>query len=203
MEPTLAPESRIPVEDSDGVSSHRVQRSVIGILIWGTVLLAAWVTLGFFLYVVPAVDQPERSDAVVVLAPVVGTGRLEFAESLMSEGYGTTLVMSVPGDGSGQRSSHICRGSRTYPVICFSPDPETTQGEARAIRSLSEEYGWRSVTVVTNDFHVTRARTIIERCYSYQLNMVAVRGDRPLISWAQEFVYESAALLKAAVHPEC
>ncbi|MBD1593446.1 YdcF family protein [Arthrobacter sp. S1_S22] len=172
-------------------------------LVWGSTLLAAWVIVGFFLYVVPAVDQPERSDALVVLAPSAGTGRLELGEHLMSEGHGTTLVVSMPDDETGGASSEICRAKRTYPIICFSPDPVTTQGEARAIRSLSKEYGWRSLTIVTNDFHVTRARTIIERCYSYKLIMAAVRADRPLASWVDVFLYESGALVKAAVHPEC
>jgi hypothetical protein len=144
------------------------------------------------------VDLPEESDAVFVLAPILSTGRLEYAESLMPEGNGTTLVVSVP-DGSDESSSDICHANRSYQIICFSPDPVSTQGEARAIQRLSEEYGWHNITVVTNDFHVTRARTMIERCYSYQLNMEAVRGDRSLTGWAYRFVYESAALVKAAV----
>lgn len=191
------------MEGSSEVRLQRAQRVAGAALIWGSALLAAWIIVGFFLYVVPAVDLPEKSDAVVVLAPSVGTGRFELAERLMSEGYGTALVISKPAGGSGGASSDVCRQSRTYPVICFSPDPVTTQGEARAIQSLSEKYGWRRITVVTNDFHITRARTIIERCYSYELNMAAARRDRSITGWVSVFVYESAALVKAAVHPEC
>ncbi|QHK20147.1 hypothetical protein GU243_10825 [Pseudarthrobacter psychrotolerans] len=174
----------------------------MGALIWGTILFAAWVGVGIFLYMAPAVDLPEESDAVVVLAPILSTGRLDYAESLMPEGNGTTLVVSVP-DGSEEGSSDICHANRSYQIICFTPDPVSTQGEARAIQRLSEEYGWRSITVVTNDFHVTRARTMIERCYPYHLNMAAVRGDRSVTDWAYRFVYESAAFVKDAVLIGC
>lgn len=191
------------MDGSSEVSRQRVQKVAAAALVWCSALLGAWILAGFFLYVVPAVDHPEKSDAVVVLAPTVGTGRFELAESLMSDGYGKTLVISKPAGGSGGASSEVCKESRKYPVICFSPDPVTTQGEARAIQSLSEKYGWRRITVVTNDFHIARARTIIERCYSYELNMAAARRDRPITGWLSVFVYESAALVKAAVHREC
>ena len=121
----------------------------------------------------------------------------------MSDGHGTSLVVSMPTDGGGDGSSDICSASRPYRIICFSPDPVTTQGEARAIRRLSEEFKWDSITVVTNDFHVTRAKTIIQRCYSYQLNMAAVRSDLALTDWAYQFLYQSAAFMKAVIRHEC
>lgn len=151
----------------------------------------------------PVVDQAEYSDAVVVLAPPVSTGRLDHAESLMAAGYGRTLAISFPEDGSGAARSDICRVNRPYRVICFSPDPVTTQGEARAIRRLSDEYGWQSINVVTDDFHVTRARIIIGRCYSHNLNMVAYKQDRSLMSWAYRFIYETAAFVKLAGKGGC
>lgn len=188
---------------SRGLGRHRLEKAVLTALAWSSVLLATWVAVGFFLFVVPAVDRPQRADAVVVLAPVVETGRLELAEELMSDGYGTLLVVSMPDDVDADSSSEICRASRSYRIICFSPDPVTTQGEARAIQRLSEEFKWRSVTVVTNDYHVARARTIIQRCYSYHLIMIAVRSDLALKEWAYQFVYQSAAWGKVAIDHEC
>lgn len=188
---------------SHGVVRHRIRRAVFIALASSSVLLAAWVTAGYFLFVVPAADHPQQADAVVVLAPVVETGRLEVAEKLMTDGYGELLVISTPDDAPVNKSSDICRTGRSYQVLCFSPDPVTTQGEARAIQRLSEELNWGSVTVVTNDFHTARARVIIQRCYSYRLNMIAVRSDLDFTDWVHQFVYQSAAWAKAAIAQEC
>jgi hypothetical protein len=203
MELPPTEQSRLSSEiDQDG-RGHRVRRPLIASLMSGGTIIWAWLIAGLFLYVDPAVDQPKHSDAVVVLAPTVTTGRLDYAESLMSDGYGSTLVISVPEDPSGNAPTDVCRAKRTYRIICFSPDPVTTQGEARAVRRLSEEHGWRSITVVTNDFHATRARTIIGRCYPHDLNVAAVRHDRSLTDWAYRFVYETAAFVKVVADPGC
>ncbi|MDQ0824656.1 uncharacterized SAM-binding protein YcdF (DUF218 family) [Arthrobacter sp. B2I5] len=180
-----------------------MQRLLTRAAIWGLVLLASWGVASFFLVAVPAVDQPEQSDAVVVLAPAVPTGRLDYATKLMSEGYSPVLVISVPVGESGNPPADICEAHMPYRVICFSPDPATTQGEARAIQKLSDENNWHHVTVVTDDSHVSRARTIIGRCYSRKLDMIAVRPDLSPINWTYRFVYESAAFVKAAVDWEC
>ncbi|MDQ0689871.1 hypothetical protein QF047_000831 [Arthrobacter sp. W4I7] len=122
---------------------------------------------------------------------------------LMSQGYATTLVVSVPQQGGDKTSAGICSANRSYEVICFSPDPVTTQGEAKAIKRLSDQHVWQSITVVTDDFHVARSRTLIERCYSNQLYMLAVRNERSLAGWAYRYAYESAAFVKAAVDWRC
>jgi len=189
---------------SHAVDSRRFRRPLLRTLILAATLLAAWISVGTYLFVFPAADLPERSDAIVVLAPVHPTGRLEYAESLMSEGLSTTLVLSIPGYGSAGGSAAICpESSKGYRIICFSPDPETTEGEAKAIKRLSEEYGWHKVTVVTNDFHVTRARAIIERCFPYELKVAAVRYPLSFTNWTYQFLYESAAFVKASAPTEC
>lgn len=198
----MTSKSRLP-QEGGFVRGQHIREPFIATVVWGVVLLAVWIIAGLFLYVNPIEERPERSDAIVVLAPNIPTGRLDYAENLMSQGYGSTLVVSVPDDTSGKTPSDICDANRTYRIICFSPDPVTTQGEARAIQRLSGEHAWRTITVVTNDFHVTRARTIIERCYSHKLNMAAVRNDHSLTDWSYRFVYESAAFVKATVHRDC
>lgn len=181
---------------------HRLRRPHIAALTWGGSAVATWAVAGLFLYVYPVLDQPARSDAVVVLAPV-STGRLLYAESLMSEGYGETLVISFPETGNDWVSSELCHAGRPYRVICFSPDPVTTRGEARAIRRLSDEHRWHSINVVTSESHVTRARIVIGRCYSEDLNMLAVRMDSSLKWWAYRFIYETAAFVKVLGERGC
>lgn len=183
------------------LSRHRrraVRRRLITALTCCVALLAAWIIAGLILFDHPVVDPPTESDAVVVLAPAAATGRLEYALGLMSAGYSATLVVSAPDD-----ESSICGVHRPYRIVCFRPDPVTTQGEARAIRELSRENGWQRITVVTDDSHVTRARILIARCYPNQLNMSAVKRKLSLSDWSLRFMYESAALMKAAFDPSC
>lgn len=196
--PLTAGEGRHPRRSPYGRRRHVIGNSFITTFLCSGALLLVWVIAGFFLFVNPVVDPAKESDAVIVLAPAAATGRLDYALDLMSEGYSATLVVSAPDDESG-----ICGAHRPYRIVCFSPEPVTTQGEARAIRDLSEKNGWRRITVVTDDSHVTRARILIARCYSQELNMSAFRRQLTLSGWSFRFLYESAALVNVVFHPAC
>ena len=67
----------------------------------------------------------------------------------------------------------LCTSRR---AICFTPDPYSTQGEARWIAQEARKRGWDSVVVVTSTYHVRRTRMIVERCYGGDL---AVVGAQP------------------------
>lgn len=117
------------------------------------------------------------------------------------------LAISVPLV-EGRKEPAACKERRAYRVVCFNPEPVTTQGEARALQRLSARYGWKSVNVLTAEFHVTRARVILERCYKGDLRMIAHRQDRPLFSltrnsWAYIYAYETAAFIKVAANQDC
>lgn len=180
-----------------------VRRRVVAVIAVAGALEALWVIAGVFLFVTPAADRPQRADAVVVLAPTLSTGRLNYAEKLLSEGWSENLVISVPQESTGVALAHLCEEKHTYQTICFVPDPVTTQGEARAIERLAEERNWHNITVVTNDSHITRAKILIQRCYTGNLNMLAVRQDSSVAFWAYRFVYETAALIKAGSERSC
>ncbi|MFH5878508.1 hypothetical protein [Arthrobacter sp. NA-172] len=68
----------------------------------------------------------------------------------------------------------------------------------------------QSADVLTAQFHVTRASVIVDRCYKGELHMVADRRGLPLVSVtdptyssAYQYLYQTAAFVKVAVHPEC
>ena len=93
--------------------------------------------------------------------------RLPVGQRLVREGYAPLLVVS--------RSTHptvaeqrACRAG----ALCFRAKPYSTRGEARAIARLAAARGWRTVDVVTSQFHVFRARILIRRCYHGGLRMV-------------------------------
>lgn len=171
-------------------------------------LAIGWAVAGVFLYVAPPDDEPEHADVLFVLGPP--DQRIGYAEQLMQQGYAPTLAVSSPVGKDGRFEAGICSAHRPYRIICFNPDPVTTQGEARALKNLSAQYGWKSANVLTAQFHVTRARVIVSRCYGGDLHLVADRMGLPLISltnptysWAYQYLYQTAAFVKVAIHPDC
>ncbi|QCB97106.1 YdcF family protein [Arthrobacter sp. PAMC25564] len=171
-------------------------------------LLLLWAAAGVFLYVAPASDAPKHADVLFVLGPP--DSRMTYAERLMDQGYAGTLAVSVPLDKRGLPSLALCNERRTYRIICFHPEPFTTQGEARALQSLSQENGWKSADVLTAQFHITRARVIVQRCYEGDLSMVAFQQKLPLVSftkpeasWVYQYAYQTAAFVKVALREGC
>jgi uncharacterized SAM-binding protein YcdF (DUF218 family) len=149
-------------------------------------LVGAYIAGAVYLFVVHHDDRPARADAVVVLS---GTReRLPVGERLVRQGYAPLLVVS--------RSTHpkpaesrACRSG----ALCFRADPYSTRGEARAIARLAARRHWRTVDVVTSQFHVYRARILIKRCYRGALRMVGA----PEPAWRLPFdaVKETAKLV--------
>ena len=92
---------------------------------------------------------------------------------MIAEGISDTLVISDGLDPGWVEAVDLCKSRR---AICFTPDPYSTQGEARWIAQEAKERGWDSVVVVTSTYHVRRTRMIVERCFHGDL---AVVGAQP------------------------
>jgi uncharacterized SAM-binding protein YcdF (DUF218 family) len=134
-----------------------------------------WLALCAFLFVWSREDEPRRADAVVVLSGGRNF-RLEKGLELVRRGVSDTLVIS---DGRAEgwiRANRLCAdGADGFRVVCFKPDPYSTQGEAEAVAQLGRRNGWRSVTLVTSTFHVFRARMLFERCFAGEVEAVGGR----------------------------
>ncbi len=144
------------------------------------------------LLVWPAQGMPPRVSAIVMLA---GPGdRLPAAERLARAHRAPVLVVSRGHDGYGGPCPSGPPGAR---LICFEPDPATTQGEAQAVGRLAQRYHWRSVVLVTSRAQDTRARIRAGRCFPGQLYVVAV--SPPWYDWPYQIAYEWGALAKALV----
>ncbi|MGM7776154.1 YdcF family protein [Arthrobacter sp. KNU-44] len=201
MTSTSTPEART-------APRRRRRKLIISIIAWCVAPVLLWATAGLFLYVAPAADAPKHADVLLVLGPA--DDRVDYAEKLMDHGYAHTLVVSVPQGVAGSPRLTLCDEKRPYRIICFNPDPGTTQGEARELRTLSEKYGWTSADVLTAQYHVTRARVIVQRCFHGELSMVSYQKDLPLVSspdapysWAYMYAYQTAAFVKVALNQEC
>ncbi len=150
-------------------------------------LLLAAIGLSAKLFIWPEQHPAGRSDAVVVLAG--SKKRLAKGLELMQRGLAPVLVISdglAPGWPTANR---LCRlGSKSFEVICFRPDPYSTRGEAERVTRMAKNRGWRTVTVVTSTFHLTRARMLFKRCLKARTQFVG--ADYPLARLPQFVVSE-------------
>ena len=162
-------------------------------------LFAAWLAWCALVIVYPSVQRVTTADAVIALGPLNSEDRIDTALALVREGVSKNLVLSVaPGDNHMAPLISLCAG--TYlpgvHVTCFRAAPETTQGEARQIRVLAKQHDWSKIAVVTSRYHVSRARTLIERCFSGSLAMVAPSDTPSILGWGYQFLYQTVAYVK-------
>jgi uncharacterized SAM-binding protein YcdF (DUF218 family) len=149
-----------------------------------------------------AVSPGSPADAVVALAGPVRS--VEAAQRLVEQGVARELVLSNAYGPDDAELNRLCTSPPPgYRITCFVPDPDSTRGEARAIRKLARERGWNDVIVVTPTFHISRARLILRRCYSGRLRMVDAKAHISPSLWAYSLLYQPAAFVKAAVLRGC
>lgn len=163
------------------------------------VALVAFTAATARLFVWPASGMPARVDAIVMLD---GPGaRLHEALALARAHRAAALVISNGSAPAGPQSSGPGYGCAPpipgVRVICFSPDPSTTQGEAEFAGRLARTYHWHSMVLVTIAPQDSRARLRVERCFSGSVYAVTAPIRRYL--WPYELAYEWAATLKALV----
>lgn len=165
----------------------------ITILILVLIILLGTVTARLFVW--PTTGMPAKVDAIVVLG---GPGdRVDYAMQLARENRAPYLVFSK---GLGWLPPGICTehvGSAT--VICFQPNPDTTQGESEAFAKLARQYSWRSVALVTSQEQAWRAKLWFNRCYpSGQYYSVGPKLSLSMVI-PNGVIYEWGATVKAEV----
>lgn len=168
----------------------------------GGVLLWLAIAVQLFINVDPL--SVHRTDAVIMLGGAASE-RLPVARQFQAEFHIPVLVISHT-DTFGNREADEACNSAAFPnpdLICFRPLDLDTRGEAQAISRLIEANGWKSVTVVTSSYHVTRAGRLIEQCTTAEVQMVASHPGLDLGQWLRRFVIETGGLIDASLRPEC
>jgi hypothetical protein len=155
-------------------------------------LLAMFCAATARLFVWPERGMQARVDAIVMLN---GPGdRLPTALGLAWARRAPVVVISrgSPQWANGGNCAPQIPGVR---VICFSPDPATTRGEAEFTGRLAQRYHWHSIVLVTTTPQDTRARLRVRRCFPGSVYVMTA----PLraYEWPYALAYEWGATIKA------
>lgn len=159
-------------------------------------------------------DPLQQSDALLLLSDDnFFADRATRASELYRQKLAPVVVASGrrlrPTAGIAELMEHdlIERGVPKERIIRFPQDADNTREEAEALRSLVTEKNWRSVIVVTSNYHTRRARYIFQRVFpeSVTVRVASARdGEFDPAHWwenrksLKEFTRELVAMVVAA-----
>ena len=163
-----------------------------------------WLIVAFQLFVNVGSSPAHKTDAVIMLGGA-SKDRLPDARKLQQEWGIPVLVLARTGLVGNVAADEVCDNA-VFPssdLVCFTPDPMNTRGEALAISRLIALNHWESVTVVTSNYHVTRAGKLISECTTADVQMVGAEATMNPGEWLWRFVVETGGLIDVSMHPEC
>ncbi len=150
--------------------------------------------LGFALFAVtldgPAPDDTARVDAIVAVTG--GKGRIEYAAKLLSEGKAKRLLIAGA-DPSVRKADlvHRLRGKRKLFDCCVDLGSESvdTRSNAEEAKRWMDRHRFKSLRLVTNDWHMRRARYEFNRQFDPSFRIVpdAVRTEPSLTTLFAEY----------------
>jgi uncharacterized SAM-binding protein YcdF (DUF218 family) len=123
-------------------------------------------------------DTLERSDAIFVLSDDnFYADRATHAAQVYRQGLAPVVVASGrrlrPYAGIAELMEHdlIERGVPKDKIIRVAHDADNTREEAKALAQLAKQKKWRSVIVVTSNFHTRRARYIFSHVFPMDIKI--------------------------------
>ena len=150
-------------------------------------------------------DRLETSDAIIILSDDnFYADRATRAAELFRQNLAPIVVASGirlrPNASIAELMTHdlIERGVPKENIIPFPQDADNTREEAEALRKLVQQKKWKSVIVVTSNYHTRRAKYILGRIFA---NVATVRvasardGDFDPANW-----YERRKSIKRFAH---
>lgn len=170
-------------------SRHIFRRCAVMV---ATISLVAFAATTARLFVWPALPPlPSRVDAIIELG---GFGvRDAAALALARDHKGPVVVQSTVIEEAG---THRCLPPVPgVTILCFHPEPNTTRGEARSIGRMAQQYGWKSIAIVTTPDHAWRARLRVARCFPGEIYVSL--SPLPPAYWVYAIPYQWAATVKA------
>jgi len=123
-------------------------------------------------------DPIDKADAIIVLSDDnFYADRATRAAELSREGKAPVVVASGrrlrPSAGIAELMEHdlVERGVPRDRILRFAHDADGTREEAEALARFAKERKWRSVIVVTSNYHTRRARYIFRRVFPQDIEV--------------------------------
>jgi uncharacterized SAM-binding protein YcdF (DUF218 family) len=158
-------------------------------------------------------DPLQKSDAIIILSDDnFYADRATRAAELFRQNFAPVVVASGirlrPNASIAELMTHdlIERGVPKENILPFPQDADNTREEAEALKKLVQQKKWKSVIVVTSNYHTRRARYIFRKIFA---NIATVRvasardGDFDPANWyehrkaVKRFVHEAAGFVLA------
>jgi uncharacterized SAM-binding protein YcdF (DUF218 family) len=178
------------------------------VLLLGGIYLARHPLLRFVGESLVVEDPLEKSDAIVILSDDnFYADRATRAAELFRQGLAPVVVASGvrlrPNAGIAELMAHdlIERGVPREKIVAFPQDADNTREEAESLLKLLREKNWKSVIVVTSNYHTRRAKYIFTKVFAHQaaVRVASARdGDFDPAHWYEHrksvtrFVHEVA-----------
>lgn len=115
------------------------------------------------------VDTPVKSDGIIVLAGDGYGNRIRAGAELAKQGYAPIVLASGAAWIYGVCECDLAieyAVKHGYPRALFEPlrnEATSTDAEARTIFTEAQRRGWKSILIVTSDYHTRRTRMILNR----------------------------------------
>ena len=142
------------------------------IVLLGGIYLARHPLLRFAGEALIVEDPLEKSDAIVILSDDnFYADRATRAAELFRQNLAPLVVASGirlrPNAGIAELMTHdlIERGVPRERIVPFPQEADDTREEAEALRKLVQERNWKSLIVVTSNYHTRRAKYIFARVF--------------------------------------
>jgi uncharacterized SAM-binding protein YcdF (DUF218 family) len=187
-------ETTVPGASSRRRWRRRLLFGTLGVVLLGVAVVAAttlWLT------VFPATNKPAQADGILSFNGGQEAARSALAVSLAEKGYARVLLFSQGGEGTDTSCPKVPR----VLVVCFVDVSNNTRGEAEWAGRYAARHGWHSLLIVPGRTQATRARLLMERCFSGSVTVVPPSGPRPAVL---DVIHQWAGLLDAlVVHRSC
>lgn len=156
--------------------------ALVLLLVSATARLLVWPSLP---------ELPAHADAIVELG---GPGDRDSVALALARAHRADYVVQST-VASDARSNTCLPAVPDVTVLCFHADPNTTRGEAQAIGRLADQYGWRSIILVTTPDQAWRATVRVGRCFDGEVFVSTAR--LPALEWFRQIPYQWGATVKA------
>lgn len=177
---------------------RRRTRALLWIAGTVTAVFGVLAVAGLPLYVFPPAEQIDDADLIFVIGPP-NEERVAMERALRSAGVADESLYSVTS--RGRLSAETLAVCHEATVTCAHIEPFTTKGEFAFLGRFAQQHDVERTVVLTFTPHVARTRYIAEKCFDGDVTVVAVDEGLNLGEWVYQYLYQSAAFLKAWATP--